>query len=83
MFPFITCEFTGIERPGYAICHHILRGAPIAEVREATEDQMGYACCVLCRGREDQNEDELTARDFELVCADCWEMGMGQKIGRA
>jgi hypothetical protein len=90
MFPFIACELTGLERPGYAVCHHVLHGAEIAEVYPATEDQMGYVSCMLCRGRqdqnqEDQNEDELTARDFELVCADCCEMGMlsGQKVGRA
>jgi len=87
MFPFMTCEITGWERPGYAICHHVLHGAEIAEVVEATPDGMGYVCCMLCRSKDraQENEDELTARDFELVCADCCEMNMlnGQKVGRA
>jgi hypothetical protein len=85
MFPFITCEFTGSCRPGYAVCHHVVHGAPIAEVYQATDEEMGYVCCMLCQRREDQSEDELTARDFELVCADCYELNVlnGQKIGQA
>jgi len=87
MFPYITCDITGGERPGYAICHHVLHGAAIAQVHEATQDEMGYVCCMLCQkmGREQENEDELTARDFELICADCCEMNLlnGQKVGRA
>ena len=84
MFPFVTCEFTGLARPGYAICGHVLHGAPIAELRPATEDEMGMACCMVCAAIGQQSDRNLiTERDFSLCCADCAEMNFGEKVGEA
>jgi hypothetical protein len=85
MFPFMTCDFTGSTRPGYAICHHVMHGAPVAELRPATADEMGSALCMICAAVGIGGEpEEVTGRAFELVCADCVEMmQFGEKVGRA
>lgn len=84
MFPFVTCDITGYSRPAYAICAHILHGAPIAEIRHAHNDEMGMVMCMIC-ARKQQTENELTGREFELICADCVERTMLSpiKVGSA
>jgi hypothetical protein len=83
MFPFMTCDFTGSVRPGYAVCHHVIRGVPVAELRPATDDEMGVACCMVCaRLGMNAAPETVTGREFELVCADCVEMmQFGEKVG--
>jgi len=83
MFPFVTCDLTGMTRPGYAICQHVLHGAPVAELREASDDEMGYACCLAC-ARVLTSIEEMATGDFSLVCADCAEMNhFGGNVGEA
>jgi hypothetical protein len=86
MFPFVTCEFTGSERPGYAICGHVIHGAAIAEITPASDDEMGTVCCMVCAAiGQGVDPARINERDFSLVCADCTEMnfGFGLKVGSA
>jgi len=77
LFPFVTCFLTGVTRPGYFICEHVLEGFAIAELEPASKDKIGFCCCAECA----QEDSDRAA--YSLCCADCAEMNFAQKVGSA
>jgi hypothetical protein len=77
MFPFVTCGFTGVTRPGYFVCEHVLQGEAIADIESALDDKVGFACCAECA------KDDSDRAAYSLCCADCAEMNFAQKVGSA
>ena len=67
-FPTVTCErHRGQASTGYAVCHHVARGAVIAHVQNATDDDLGEILCAECVTRA----PDLTPDDLILACSQC------------
>lgn len=67
-YPFVRCEsHPGADEPGYAVCKHVISGAPVASYTPATNRDLGTVICADCArqgvlGPQDPDQ-------FTLCCA--------------
>ena len=65
-YPLVECTRHGDPLPGFAVCKHVLAGAPVAVRQEASSTQLGAIACAVCK-----EDHELFGRVAQLSCAHC------------
>lgn len=65
-YPYVECGRHGDPLPGFAVCQHVLAGAPVAVRQEPSSTQLGAIACEIC-----DEDHELFGRVAKLSCAHC------------
>lgn len=69
-YPLVDCTTHGRRLLGYAVCVHVLAGAPICHDIAATPRRLGE---LLCRACHTPGDGEISLDALRLICERCVE----------
>jgi hypothetical protein len=69
-YPFVRCDaHPGEDEPGYAVCQHVLNGAPVAHYKLANPERLGEVLCAPCGAEWNRPGRVFDVKLLILCCA--------------